>query len=101
MTKEVFDKIYYEDTFFKPQTCQATFWFKAPTDILNGSFPDADEAEIMIETTAYGFDARTTKIFFSPCKYGDSYYWYPAEMTEEEVRSLLDLAKSKEKRWQV
>lgn len=102
MTKEVYGKIYYEDSMVNSCYHQATFWFKAPVDILNGGFPEAHSAEIMIEVPIYSMDAQHAQVSFSPvAEDGERYFWYSAELSEDEIKGLIALAKLKETRWQV
>ena len=101
MTEELFEKVYYDDSFINSNYHMATFWFIGPVELLEGKYEDADACAIQIEVPIYAFNADHADVMISPTKDGEDFDWCPYELDEEWVEQLLSVAKASEPSWQV
>lgn len=98
MIREYIDRIEFEESFWSQERKVLTMYFVAPVELLEGKYPDAISAEIMIEFEAENdkcFSPKSGYVEISPTgEHGDGlldYDWYHVEVPYEEIEMLLQL----------
>jgi hypothetical protein len=98
MIREYIDNIEFEESFWSQEREVLTMYFVAPVELLDGKYPDAISAEIMVEFEAEDdkhFSPMSGSVEISPTgEHGDGlldYDWRFVDMPCEEIELLIHI----------
>ncbi len=79
---------YYDNEFYQTRIV----FFHVPLDLLEGRFPEAEEAELSLEFPLNKPDEHLAITMLSPVKDGSAYDYSGFFIPDEEIKKLLELA---------
>ena len=88
----VISTIQFEERVDNERFGETILYFIAPKSMLEGKYPEAESMEISITFPQTHVDPEYASVMFSPTKDGTDYDWSYAELSYENIKSLMKLA---------
>ena len=91
-------RIKFEESYVSEEYGTITLYFIAPTEMLNGEYPEAECMTISVECPREYISPSYATVMFSPTKYDEDeeaysdYDWFDVDMSYEDIEALIELA---------